>query len=284
MNKLSRIIAIVAMLVTVAACHVDRFDARLFSVDVPSGFLPEELDSTISAIDNVQLTAVDDNSTVVIMAFPFEGNPQIVLYNQTLGGANPALAGLDYDKGGLTSFEYGKISGYQISLSGVIEGIDVDGTAYSFNEGGCTFVVCSFSKDKADTSLDSKVIRSIKVNEKAMAEYDSEKRVNGVAELGRLNLPTPVDEVTTWTDIKVDHKNKELVLVMTLEGTPEDYGDVGDSLAALRDGMAANLKANRETDWLILVPSDEDYTLGYDYVTTDGTILGSLRFSPEELK
>ncbi|MDE6581358.1 MAG: hypothetical protein K2K47_02365, partial [Duncaniella sp.] len=196
----------------------------------------------------------------------------------------PALVHMTYPSGGVNKFNFGDRSGSEIELSGIIEGLNVTGKAYCFVTGGCTFFVYSLATDGTDYDTDRKIIESIKVNEKAMEEFDSEKRVDTVADLARLNLPVSVDEITTWTDVKVNHADKELVLVMTLGGTAEDYGNVSDTFAGMHDGMAANLKANRETDWLIVVPSDEGYTLGYDYITSDGTLLGTLRFTPEELK
>ncbi|MDE6485058.1 MAG: hypothetical protein K2L14_06675 [Duncaniella sp.] len=284
MNKISHFLFTAIMLVVMTACNTDRFDARLFSVDVPTGYTPEDIDTSISEIVSVQLTALDDKSTLVVMAFPFAGNPEIVLYNQTLGGANPALSNMTYAAGGVSTFDFGDRKGSEIAMSGIIDDISVNGKAYCFLSDGCTFFVYSLAKDSVDGDIDRKVIESIKVNEKAMEEFDSEKRVDTVAALARLNIPVPVDEVTTWSEIKVNHAAKELILIMTLDGTADDYGDINGTFASMHDGMAANLKANRETDWLILVPSDENYTLGYDYITSDGTLLGTLRFTPDELK
>ncbi|MDE5786611.1 MAG: hypothetical protein K2H98_08780 [Duncaniella sp.] len=154
MKKLSRIIAIVALLVTMAACSSDRYEAKLFSVEVPSGFVPDEdADTNFSLFNYVQFNTPSDKSTFVIMAFPFDGNPESLLYNQTLGGANPALTSMNYPTGRLEAFTFGSHSGYEIEMSGYIEGIKVTGTSYSFTEDGCTFFVYDLSTDGRNTDL-----------------------------------------------------------------------------------------------------------------------------------
>ncbi|MDE6581856.1 MAG: hypothetical protein K2K47_04955, partial [Duncaniella sp.] len=123
MKKYSLFFAVVTMLVALASCDSsDRFDVGLYSVAVPTGFAPEEIDTSVESINSVQLTTLDDKNTVVILAFPFEGNDEIVLYNQTVGGANPALVHMTYPSGGVNKFNFGDRSGSERALSGIIEG------------------------------------------------------------------------------------------------------------------------------------------------------------------
>lgn len=285
MKKLFRLIAIVTTLVAMAACSSDRYEAKLFSVEVPSGFAPDEdADTNFSLFNYVQFTTPSDKSTFVIMAFPFDGNPESLLHNQTLGGANPALTDMRYPTGRLEPFTFGSHSGYEIEMNGSIEGLDVTGTAYSFTEDGCTFFVYDLSTDGRNPELSRKVIESIRVNKEAIASYDDETLVEGVADMARLNIPARIDELTTWSGIRTDHNTKEVVMEMTLEGEASDYEGIGEHLESLRGSMVENLREGRANDWLILVSTEKGYSLGYDYVMTDGTRIASLRVAPEELK
>ncbi|MDE5786610.1 MAG: hypothetical protein K2H98_08775, partial [Duncaniella sp.] len=114
------------------------------------------------------------------------------------------------------------------------------------------------------------MIESIRVNKEAIAAYDAETLVEGVADMARLNIPTQIDEITTWSAIRTDHNAKEVVMEMTLEGEASDYEGIEEHLASLREGMVESLREGRASDWLILVSTEKGYSLGYDYVLTDG--------------
>ena len=286
MKQLCKILAVVALVLSMAACGgKSRFDAELFSVEIPDGYKADKIESEISVIPSAQLVADDDKSSIFIIAFPFKGNPEKVLMNQTFGGANPALHGMNYPSMSST-FTFGKVSGWKVPMTGEIEDIYVEGTAYCFELDACTFFVYSLSSEgESLETLDSKVIESIKVDKNKIAEYDSRRRIDTVVEMAGLNIPVPVDELTTWEKVTVDHAAKEVIMTMSLDGSAEDYGNAQELLDAMRDGMAVNLRANRDTDWLILVPSDEDYSLVYQYVIRDdSTPVASIRIAADELK
>ncbi|MBD5368054.1 MAG: hypothetical protein HDR83_02160 [Bacteroides sp.] len=287
MKKISLLSILTLLLITIASCsHSERYDARLFSVEVPDGLEPDEdSENNYTLINYVQLTDTADNNTYVIMAFPFEGNPEAVLHNQTVGGGNPALAAMHYPASRPEPFKFGRREGYEIAMSGVIEGIDVVGTGYCFNTDGCTFFVYNLTKEATpDAKMSRKIIESISVNTDEIESYDAERLVEGVADMARLNIPLRIDELTTWSGITTDHNKREVVMVMTLDGEASDYAGIDEHLASLRGAMVENLREGRDTDWLILVATDQGYSLGYDYVLTDGTPLASLRVSPDEVK
>ncbi len=286
MKHLCKLFAVVVLVLSMAACGgKSRFENDLFSVEVPDGYKAGEIESEVTVIPSAQLVAEDDNSSIFILAFPFEGDPEKVLLNQTFGGANPALADMNYPSMP-SSFTFGKINGFQVPMTGEIQEIYVEGVAYCFELDSCTFFVYSLSRDgESLEELDRGVIESIKVNADVIAKYDGKRRIDTVVEMASFNLPMPVDELTTWENVTVNHPSKEVIMTMALQGSAEDYGNAQELLDTMRDDMAVNLRTNRDTDWLIRVPSDEGYSLVYQYVVgPDHTPIAKIRIDSDELK
>ncbi|MCM1519430.1 MAG: hypothetical protein NC098_01430 [Lachnoclostridium sp.] len=283
-NLMTAAIAVAMM----ASCSSDnREEFEFFSVDVPAGTDVELVEGS-PVIQGISFTYNSDGDGLGIIVYPLPVEARTMLEQQTVYHRNPSFA--DMTMGEVMPCKIGDRDGWKVGMTGNMNAGVKMAEGYSFASDGCV-VLAYITSDKDEIgelrTRAMKSIESIQIKADRVAEFKSSPAamVNAVADLARQNLPLAINEIITWTGIKVDDQERTATMVMEIDWDNATDGDLQQMLDESYDDTVAGLRAEEDGDLLILVPVKCGFTIAYSYVSaSDGSVLATISIPASKLQ
>lgn len=275
----------VAMMVSCSSSNREEFE--FFSVEVPSGTDVELVEGS-PVIQGISFTYNSDGDGLGIIVYPLRVEARTMLEQQTVYHRNPSF--VDMSVGEVMPCKIGDRDGWKVGMTGSMNAGVKMTEGYSFASDSCVVIAYITSDNEELGDLRSramKSIESIRIKAERVAEFQSSPAamVNAVADLARQNLPLAINEIITWTGIKIDDQARTATMVMQIDWDNATDGDLQEMLDGTYDDVVAGLRSEKDGDLLILMPVKCGFTIVYSYVSAaDGSVLATLSIPASELQ